>query len=150
MNPNPLGFREIRDVMRARVCEMDSVRGRLVLTPTWRRVGQDGNCSGEKGGKGMTLDELLFDIHVLEYELQSFERRFGVLSETFYEVWSQGEEPADSSWVLPWAAWAGAYESWRDYRQEYMQTVQKLNANGKSMTDTIEITARHEPILVSA
>ncbi len=69
----------------------------------------------------MTLDDLLFDIHVLEYELQSFERRFGVLSEMFYEVWSQGEEPADSSWVLPWAAWAGAYESWRDYRSEYMQ-----------------------------
>ncbi len=98
----------------------------------------------------MTLDDLLFDIHVLEYELQSFERRFGVLSEMFYEVWSQGEEPADSSWVLPWAAWAGAYESWRDYRREYMQAVKKLSADVKSLTATIEITARHERIPVAA
>ena len=98
----------------------------------------------------MTLDDLLFDIHVLEYELQSFERRFGVLSEMFYEAWSQGEEPGDDSWVLPWAAWAGAYESWREYRQEYRDAVRGLNHDMKSLADTIRRTARHEPIPVSA
>lgn len=98
----------------------------------------------------MTLDDLLFDIHVLEYELQTFERRFGILSEMFYEAWSQGEEPADDSWVLPWAAWAGAYESWREYRQEYMDTLRRLTPEMQSLADTIELTARHEPISVAA
>lgn len=97
----------------------------------------------------MTLDDLLFDIHVLEYELQSYERRFGVLSEMFYAAWSQGEEPADSSWVRMWVAWAGAYETWRDYRQEYTQAVQRLGSDVKSITDAIEITARHVQIPVA-
>lgn len=33
----------------------------------------------------MDLDDILQDIHVLEQDLQTFERKCGVLSETFYK-----------------------------------------------------------------
>jgi hypothetical protein len=41
----------------------------------------------ERGGDVMTLDELLRDIHALEEDLLVFERKYGVLSETFYEAY---------------------------------------------------------------
>ena len=31
----------------------------------------------------MTLDDLLYDIHALENEIRSYERKFGMLSELF-------------------------------------------------------------------
>ena len=38
----------------------------------------------------MTLDDILQDIHVLEQDLQTYERKYGVLSETFYESLPEG------------------------------------------------------------
>ena len=58
----------------------------------------------------MTLDDILHDIHVLEQDLQTYERKYGVLSETFYESYMKGEEPADDAWVMDWSAWAGTYD----------------------------------------
>jgi len=34
-----------------------------------------------------------------------------VLSETFYESYTSGEEPEDEFWVMDWADWAGAYKN---------------------------------------
>ncbi len=41
----------------------------------------------------MNLDDIVQDIHVLEGELQTFERKYGVLSKTFYELHMESEEP---------------------------------------------------------
>jgi hypothetical protein len=98
----------------------------------------------------MTLDDLLFDIHVLQYELQSYERKFGMLSEIFYEAYANGEEPPDDSWVQDWSAWAGNYELWLSYRQEYRDTIQKLRSGNRSIADAISRTASREPISVAA
>ena len=56
----------------------------------------------------MKLDDIVQDIHVLEQDLQTYERKYGVLSETFYESYLKGEEPADDAWVMDWSMWAGA------------------------------------------
>ena len=58
----------------------------------------------------MTLQDIILDIHALREDLEAYERKFGVLSETFHELYASGEEPADDSWVLDWADWAGAYK----------------------------------------
>lgn len=52
--------------------------------------------------------------------VETYERKYGVLSETFYESYRRGEEPADDAWVMDWSAWAGAYEVWRRRRSQYM------------------------------
>ena len=60
----------------------------------------------------MTLRELLADIHALEEDLLTFERKYGIRSETFYAAFSGGEEPEDDSWVLDFSEWASVYRTW--------------------------------------
>lgn len=98
----------------------------------------------------MQLDEILRDIHALEVDLQNYERKYGVLSETFYESYCQGEEPEDDAWVMDWAAWAGTYEIWLRRRDQYRDIISKLKRKDLLLLSIISRTARREPISVSA
>ena len=98
----------------------------------------------------MTLDDLLQDIYALEDELRSFERKYGVLSETFYESYAAGEEPPNEAWFMDWVAWGSAYELWRQRQEHYRSCMHALRAQGQSTTAMIERAARHEPISVPA
>jgi len=69
----------------------------------------------------MTLADILYDIFALEDEMRSYERKYGILSETFYEAYSAGEEPSDDSWVKDWTAWAGAYQLRSRYCLQYFE-----------------------------
>ena len=71
----------------------------------------------------MELATLVQDIHRLNHELERFERKYGVMSSTFYESYSAGEEPKDDVWVLDFEKWAGLYEVWRDRQQAYLDNV---------------------------
>jgi len=68
------------------------------------------------------LQEILSDIHALEEEMLSFERKYGIRSETFYTAYHNGEEPEDERWVLDFGEWASVYKTWltrqADYRDE--------------------------------
>ncbi|NCO41698.1 MAG: hypothetical protein COZ06_37215 [Armatimonadetes bacterium CG_4_10_14_3_um_filter_66_18] len=97
----------------------------------------------------MTLDEILRDIHALEEDLLAYERKYGVLSETFYESYVSGEEPAEDAWVLDWGDWAGAYEIWLRRHQQYRALVASLRG-GSPLARLIERAARREPIPVAA
>ncbi len=79
-------------------------------------------------GKGdkMTLDDLLFDIHVLEGNLHSYERKFSMLSSIFYEAYMEGEEPTNTDWVQDWTAWAGAYKVWLRRQEQFRKVVESL------------------------
>ncbi len=80
----------------------------------------------------MTLDDILQDIYALEDEMRTFERKYGVLSETFYEAYSQGEEPFDESWVRDWTAWASAYKIWLRRREQYQPSVAAISKSRQS------------------
>ncbi len=98
----------------------------------------------------MTLEDILLDIYALEDEMRAYERKYGVLSETFYEAYIVGEEPPDETWVQDWTAWASAYKVWLRRREQYHATIQSLRAATPTLAQMIEKTARHEPIPVSA
>ena len=98
----------------------------------------------------MTLDDILQDIHALEDELRVYERKYNVLSETFYEAYTNGEEPPDDTWVRDWTAWASAYQLWLRRRAQYRAAIVQLRVEMDSMSNVIVRTARHEPILISA
>lgn len=76
----------------------------------------------------MTLSEIIQDIHACEEDLLVYERKYGVLSETFYESYMNGEEPVDDAWVLDWSDWAGTYEIWLRRRQQYQAAIETLKA----------------------
>jgi len=98
----------------------------------------------------MTLDEILQDIHALEEDMLTYERKYGVLSETFYESYVNGEEPPDDTWVLDWNDWAGTHEIWLRRREQYRQIIESLKEQGKALSAVIERAARREPIPVPA
>ena len=98
----------------------------------------------------MTLDDILQDIYALEDEMRTYERKYGILSETFYESYVSGEEPPDEAWVRDWTAWASAYKVWLRRREQYQAAIQLLKAEVRSFSQLIEKTARHEPISIPA
>ena len=97
----------------------------------------------------MTLDDILQDVYTLEDEMRTYERKYGVLSETFYESYVNGEEPADEAWVRDWTAWASAYKLWLRRREQYRSAVQSLRTETRTIVVMIARTARYEPIHVS-
>jgi hypothetical protein len=102
---------------------------------------QQGDCT-------MTLDDILQDIYALEDELHTYERKYNVLSETFYEAYENGEEPLDDAWVRDWTAWASAYGLWLRRREQYRNIIARLRAESESITSLIARTARHESVLL--
>lgn len=97
----------------------------------------------------MTLKEILHDIHTLEQDLQTYERKYGVLSETFYESYMNGEEPDEDAWVIDWSAWAGTYEIWLRRREQYQSAIRNLRTQSPVLGNIIKRTARREDIPVS-
>ena len=100
----------------------------------------------------MTLDEILREIHTLGEDLLTYERKYGVLTETFYESYTNGEEPPDEAWVLDWSGWAGTYEIWLRRREKYRQAIQTLlqQEDIPSLSHLIGLTARRESLSIDA
>jgi hypothetical protein len=98
----------------------------------------------------MSLQEIIEDIHALTARCEVFERKYGVLSETFYESFMNGEEPADDDWVLDWSAWAGAYKVLLRRRAQYNRAIENARHSIPSLADVIEKTAHREPLPIPA
>lgn len=98
----------------------------------------------------MTLQEIIADIHALHEDVEAYERKYGILSETFYESYTSGEEPDNDAWVLDWADWAGAYKILLRRQEQYRRTIQTLRKQSKTLVGIIEKTVRHEPIPVTS
>ncbi|MBI4671423.1 MAG: hypothetical protein HY741_07105 [Chloroflexi bacterium] len=98
----------------------------------------------------MTLDDILYDMYTLQDEMRAYERKYGVLSETFYQAYQAGEEPPDDLWVRDWTAWASAYQIWLRRHEQYRVAIQALRSESQSIAQMIERTARHEPIPIAA
>ncbi|HSJ59465.1 MAG TPA: hypothetical protein VLC95_19930 [Anaerolineae bacterium] len=99
----------------------------------------------------MTLDEILQGIHALEEDLLVFERKYGILTETFYDAYRRGEEPQDDAWVLDWSEWAGIYEILLDLQERYSHAIDALlkEPGISSVSHLIGHTARREPLTVT-
>jgi hypothetical protein len=70
----------------------------------------------------MTPNALFADLPALEEELQEFERKYGLRSETFYDAYMRGEEAEDDAWALDFSEWASIYRIWLARRAEYRQS----------------------------
>jgi len=98
----------------------------------------------------MTLQEIIVDIHALKEDVETYERKYGVLSETFYESYSDGEEPEDEAWVLDWADWAGAYKILLRRQEQYHRAIAGLRQDAQKLAHVMGRTARHESIPVAS
>jgi len=87
----------------------------------------------------MNLKEILADIHALEEELLSLERKYGIRSETFYAAYMSGEEPEDDAWVLDFGEWASIYRTWRARQADYRDLIQKVQRNKPSLSGLVRV-----------
>jgi hypothetical protein len=98
----------------------------------------------------MTLQDIIADIHALTEDLEVYERKYGILSETFYELYNKGEEPEDDAWVLDWTDWAGAYKILLRRQDQYRHTILALREQTQTLTDIVQRATRREPIPVAS
>ena len=89
----------------------------------------------------MSMHEILADIHALEEELLSFERKYGIRSETFYAAYMSGEEPEDDSWVLDFTEWASVYRTWLARQSKYRDEVQRRQRKAPSIYGLVRIAS---------
>jgi len=97
----------------------------------------------------MTLSEILQDIHACEEDLLTYERKYGIRSATFYESYTQGDEPPDGASVRDWAGWAGTYAIWLERQQQYIEAIQLLRRE-IPLIRIIEKAVQHAAIPVPA
>jgi len=98
----------------------------------------------------VTLQDIIADIHALNQDMEAYERKYGVLSETFYESYMNGDEPENDSWVLDWADWAGAYKILLRRQEQYRRTIHALQKDAPSLVGVIERTSQREPIPIAS
>jgi hypothetical protein len=96
----------------------------------------------------MTLQDIISDIHALTEDVEVYERKYGILSETFYELYTGGTEPEHEAWMLDWTDWAGAYKILLRRQDQYRKTIQVLQSEETSLANLVIKTAHHEPIPV--
>lgn len=89
----------------------------------------------------MELTTIIQDIHRLNHVLERFERKYGIMSYTFYESYNAGEEPEEDAWVLDFEKWAGLYEVWRDRQQAYDNSLQYIRSEQPSLSEVIQAVA---------
>lgn len=74
----------------------------------------------------ITVESLLRDIYEAESALRWFEQKYGLLSETFYRVYQQGQlRDEDPDEIREYMEWSGWYEISQDRRQRYEQAVEQ-------------------------
>lgn len=98
----------------------------------------------------MVLQDVIDDIHALYKDLKVYERKYGILSETFYELYLNGAEPDNDDFVLDWSDWAGAYKLLIRRQEQYRHTVQSLKEQPSSLISLITKTSRYEPIQIAS
>jgi hypothetical protein len=89
----------------------------------------------------VNIRSILADIHALEEELLTFERKYGIRSETLYAAYISGEEPDDDEWVLDFGEWASVYRTWLTRQAEYRNEVQRLQRQENSLSGLIQVAA---------
>lgn len=89
----------------------------------------------------MTFTDIVADLHAINRALTTFEERYGLRSDTFFEWYQQGNEAEDDTWVLDFAEWAGWCKSRQRLLALYNQRLQELLlADGNNLNYVIQQT----------
>ena len=89
----------------------------------------------------MAPEVLLVDIHALEEDLLTFERKYGVRSEVFYAAFQSGEEPDDDAWVLDFGEWASVYRTYLARQAEYRNEIQRRQQSAPGLAGLVRVAA---------
>ena len=95
----------------------------------------------------LTLNELVESIYALGQEVKSFEKRYGLTSEDFYELFQQGLlDNGDYEGTEEFCQWAGLYETRLSREQQFQQLSRKaLEQLKKGPGESVQLMPRPQP-----
>ena len=133
-----------------RICPLGAIGVESFLMASRRGIIEELNGGHTRRKRDiMTLQDVIDDIHALYEDLKVYERKYGILSETFYELYMDGHEPDNDDWVLDWSDWAGAYQILLRRREQYRQTVSSIKeGSSSSLIHLIGRASRNETIQI--
>jgi len=77
----------------------------------------------------MKLQELIREIHWLEWQLRVFEDKYGVLSRDFYQAMESGElsafDDGEEPYFHDFLEWHGLYKIWLKREQAYRELLRR-------------------------
>jgi len=80
-------------------------------------------------GKTMELQQLVRELHWLEWQMRVFEDRYGVLSRDFYRAMEAGElsdlDDGEAPRFHDFLEWHGLYKTWLRRGQGYRQSLHR-------------------------
>lgn len=97
----------------------------------------------------MTVEEILDDIHAADEQLREFERKYGLKTEVFYELFCQGKlDDGEFEQTRDFCMWAGFYEIKQEREERFValsrQYVTRLEALARANSDYFQLLPREE------
>jgi len=75
----------------------------------------------------MKLDDLIDDIYAMEKIVKEYEKRYGITSQHFYQLYRAGElDDGDFERTQDFCEWAGAYEIKLEREREFEELSERL------------------------
>ena len=96
----------------------------------------------------MTIYKLIEDLHALQVRTQAYERKYGVTSQDFYELYRQGgldDEGFEQS--TEYVRWASAYEMQMERETEFEAQSRAFVADLKQDTSARAVRLKPNPQL---
>ncbi len=99
----------------------------------------------------MTLDEIIQDLHALETRLRAYERKYGITSTDFYELYQQGlldDEGFEQS--TEFTRWASAYTLKQKREAAFAKASRTFVAQLKPLSSNQPLHLMPNPALIHA
>lgn len=86
------------------------------------------------------IEDIIIDIHFLENELQKYEKKYSIISELFYKLYSAGVIEED--WDFQ--EWSGYYEAYQYRKEKFKKLVStdslsRLQINKDRQQEVLEL-----------
>jgi hypothetical protein len=77
----------------------------------------------------MELQQLVREIHWIEWQLRTFEDRYGILSQDFYQAMESGAlvefDDGEGAHFQDFIEWHGLYKVWQSRQQSYRERLRQ-------------------------
>ena len=97
----------------------------------------------------MTTEEILNDIRAADKQLRTFERKYGLNSDVFYELFCQGKlDDGEYEQTEDFCIWAGFYEIKQDREKKFVELsrryIAQLESFAKINNDHFQLLPREK------
>lgn len=98
----------------------------------------------------MTLSDIIEDLHALELRLLDYEKKYGLHSADFYDLYSQGFlDDGELEETIDYVRWAGLYEIKQERKTTFRQMSHDFVAVLRAQNPTNKIRLEPNPELVA-